>query len=645
MRRQYHKLFLICVTIVTFLIYSQGINGPFIYDDESSLSRLGLNGGIDTINEAINFIVSNHTGPTGRPVSMASFLLNSTNWPAESTYFKLTNILIHLLCGWLIYTFIYKLLSLSNNKNLQHRAQLIALLTSVFWLLHPLHVSTTLYTIQRMTQLSTFFSLLTLLAYLHFISTLSKSSRLKDFIFPTLLILIFMILGILSKENAILIFPAILCINWFIQPTSRSQLFKLWQYSITYIPTAMVLVYFFINHQIFTAGYEFKQFGMFERILTETRVISDYLLQILVPNVKSMSVFHDDLLVSNSIYNPISTLWSTLFIILLVITLFTKIPKIYKFSIIWFFIWHLLESTILPLDLYFEHRNYLASLGPLLALAMIILDLSSKVTNSKLFSPFKVTISLAVIFSLYLLIGLVTLTKFWDSEEKMYIHWLSGHESSKATFMSLIQFYEKTRQLELAHSLTLKGVEYPHFKQDLGIHLKLYTQQCVLRKNQSDSLEHLYAIAQEPTNYNQTVLPLYASLVLTILNGNCKPQNNLLLHKIIDNISVVAPQRKNVQWNSDVLSKQGYLYLYFGEIEKGVSILERAYLYDKPDIAFAIIDNSIKLSNFTKAEHWIKVARRHNELRKTGTIDNRIILNKLYNRMVTQKESIKYQNQ
>jgi hypothetical protein len=39
-------------------------------------------------------------------------------------------------------------------------------------------------------------------------------------------------------------------------------------------------------------------------------------------------------------------------------------------GIVWFFTWHLLESTIIPLELVFEHRNYLASYGIILAVTL-----------------------------------------------------------------------------------------------------------------------------------------------------------------------------------------------------------------------------------------------------------------------------------
>ena len=99
--------------------------------------------------------------PPDVPVSMLSFLLDAQDWPANPAPFKYTNILIHLLCGlafcWLSFL-LSQLLQLSRAASAQ-----IALFVMGIWLVHPLNVSTTLYVVQRMTQLMTLFAGLSLI--------------------------------------------------------------------------------------------------------------------------------------------------------------------------------------------------------------------------------------------------------------------------------------------------------------------------------------------------------------------------------------------------------------------------------------------------------------------------------------------------
>jgi len=60
--------------------------------------------------------------------------------------------------------------------------------------------------------------------------------------------------------------------------------------------------------------YEIKHFSLGERLLTESRVVSHYLLQILLPNFTSMSIFHDDFKISISLLSiqlvTLTTKWS-----------------------------------------------------------------------------------------------------------------------------------------------------------------------------------------------------------------------------------------------------------------------------------------------------------------------------------------------
>ena len=413
-----HPLILLTITILSFQLYYQGVNGPFLYDDESNLQTLGWHSGIDSVNDALNFIFSNLSGPLGRPVSMFSFLFNATNWPADSNSFKLTNIIIHLLCGWLIFLFCRKFLELFEGKSLKPYASLLALITACFWLLHPLHVSTTLYIIQRMTLLSAFFTLLALVGYLQMVKSLVGKNKVWEFIFPTAFLILTISLAVFSKENAILIFPAILLIQSFIDTPARSRMFNVWFYSITFIPIMALLLYFVVNHQLFTTGYQFKGYNGVERLLTETRVLSDYIFQILVPNSDRMTLFHDDFMVSRSPISPISTLPSIILLACLAGFLFTRIPKLYKFSISWFFIFHLLESTLLPLDLYFEHRNYLPAVGPLLALSYTFILLAKNIQFKTEIS----TLLLSFIYGLFLMFNLAFITKLWADEESLYMH-------------------------------------------------------------------------------------------------------------------------------------------------------------------------------------------------------------------------------
>lgn len=79
--------------------YWPGLDGPFLLDDFGSIRALGDYGGVVDWQSFKIFVFGGHAGPTGRPVSLLSFLIDANNWPAESWPFKRTNLVIHLLTG------------------------------------------------------------------------------------------------------------------------------------------------------------------------------------------------------------------------------------------------------------------------------------------------------------------------------------------------------------------------------------------------------------------------------------------------------------------------------------------------------------------------------------------------------------------
>ena len=103
-------------------------------------------------------------------------------------------------------------------------------------------------------------------------------------------------------------------------------------------------------------------FTLKERLLTEPRIIIYYLSEIFYPMASRLSLVHD-IKISTSFFKPWTTIPAILAIIsLLGIGLSQAIKRpIIAFAIFFYFINHIIESTILPLELIFEHRNYLPS--------------------------------------------------------------------------------------------------------------------------------------------------------------------------------------------------------------------------------------------------------------------------------------------
>jgi tetratricopeptide (TPR) repeat protein len=74
---------------------------------------------------------------------------------------------------------------------------------------------------------------------------------------------------------------------------------------------------------------------------------------------------HHEFPLSQSLFSPPTTLWSLLLIAGLICVAFWQIRKRpwLSFFMLWYFLTLMIESTILPLEIIFEHRVYLPSIG------------------------------------------------------------------------------------------------------------------------------------------------------------------------------------------------------------------------------------------------------------------------------------------
>lgn len=351
----------------TLLVYWPGLGGEFILDDFNSLRALNDYGGVTDWTSFLHFIFGNGTGPLGRPISMLSFLINDQYWPGSPWFYKYVNLLIHTLVGVLAFAFTRSLL---RHVCTRVQANIVALAVMALWLLHPLNVSTTLYIVQRMAQLSALFTLAGLLCYLPGRALILKRPR-AGFLALSVSVGIFGALAVLSKENGLLLIAYIAVVEFTIFAGSyRPAALRYWLWLFVAAPALLFAIYLGLSWERFASTYAWREFTPVERLLTESRILCMYLKEILLPSVGGMGLFHDDIEISRGLFSPPSTALACLATAGLVLSALVarKVQPILSFAILWFFAGHLMESTIIPLELYYEHRNYLPMLGPLVGL-------------------------------------------------------------------------------------------------------------------------------------------------------------------------------------------------------------------------------------------------------------------------------------
>ena len=394
MRRYLPFFCLIVAFVATVLAYQPGLSGPFLFDDgpnivdNSNLAIHDLNP--DTLRQAA---YSGFSGPLQRPLSMMSFAANYYATGLDPYYFKLTNLVIHLCNGvglfiltWLLLDFYRK--RFEPGLSAAH-AQWISLAVAAAWLLHPFNLTSVLYIVQRMTSLAALFVIWGLVIFLWGRIRLYEG---KKGLVPMLAsLLLFTPLAALSKETGALL-PLLMLVaevtlfGFHAEKTwARRFLTGFYVLSVA-IPAAIALGYLATHTEFLQAGYKTRDFTLAERVMTEARVVWFYIWQILLPSTAQMGLYHDDIAISRGWLQPTSTVPAMLGMIALPVLAFIARKKapIISFGVLFFLAGHVLESTIWPLEIAHEHRNYLPMYGILLMLFFYLLYPLKYINNLRL---------------------------------------------------------------------------------------------------------------------------------------------------------------------------------------------------------------------------------------------------------------------
>jgi hypothetical protein len=350
--------------------YSPGLHGGFVFDDFNNLGQLGAYGRVNNFRSLALYLTSGNADPIGRPLALLSFLIDADNWPADPEPFKRTGILLHLLNGLLLASL---LLRLGRKLRLDEgRARAGAWLGAAVWTFHPFLVSTTLYVVQREAMLPASFTLLGALLWLAGRDRFAQGRRGG---LPLLLAAAVgcTLLATLCKANGMLLPLLLLVMEWILlQPgdatmdSSRGRSFNRIRLVLLALPSAIVAAWLLsLTPALFSPGNTgSRAWSMAQRFITEPRVLCDYLRQLWLPRASGASVFNDGFRVSTDLLHPWTTLPALVIIVALLAAGFAlrRRHPAAAFAILFFFAGHVLESTWVPLELYFEHRNYLPAL-------------------------------------------------------------------------------------------------------------------------------------------------------------------------------------------------------------------------------------------------------------------------------------------
>jgi len=356
--------YVLCAAL-SWLVYWPGLDGGFLFDDYHVIvdnPTLAL--AADSLPTGLlDAALSTATGPLKRPLSLLTFALNRSIFGPGPRSFKITNLLIHCVNVALLLMLLTRLVPYLFDSPHPSAGPLAALVV-LAWAVHPINLTAVLYVVQRMTLLASMCMLAGLLAY---VCLRQRQIVLRPLAgFWWLAPWFFWLLGSGCKETAVLL-PAyilvteVLCLRGAALPWVR----RFWPIgtALCLVPLAAIAVALWPS---LTADYAMREYSLGQRLLTECQVVVTYVQMLVLPDVRSFALFHDDVGIARALFESPATTLSAVMVISGVAVALLGRPRLLSFGVAWFFAGHMLESTVLPLELMHEHRNYLPGIGILL---------------------------------------------------------------------------------------------------------------------------------------------------------------------------------------------------------------------------------------------------------------------------------------
>jgi len=336
-----------------------GLSGGFLFDDYVNLSALGAFGPLDHANALLLYLTSGQADPLGRPLAMASFLVDARTWPADAAPFLRSNLLLHAANALLVGLLSLALLRANDPAVVGQRAVIVALVAASLWALHPMHGTTALYIIQRHALLSTFFCLAGLLAF----SALWHAPPKRRVMWAAAFLLCGLA-AIGSKANGLLL-PVLAAtllplLNRGLAPAQRTDR-RPWALFLALLPAGMVVALLLTQIPRAIAGaQQLRDFSIAERVMAQPGIVWGYLGDLFSVARSSGDLMFNQPPLPSGLADPAFWLpFAALCIVSLLAVWQWRCAPLLATAWGFYLAGHLIESGPVNLELAFAHRNYL----------------------------------------------------------------------------------------------------------------------------------------------------------------------------------------------------------------------------------------------------------------------------------------------
>jgi hypothetical protein len=433
------RCLLASLVALTVLVYWPGLHGGFIFDD---VPNIALNTALHVRSLRLSdWIAATFSSPASnlpRPLAMLTLAVNHYFTGLDPVPMKLTNIAIHAANGLLAFLLAHRLLDVvlrPGGASALRRRDWASLFIAFAWALHPLNLMAVLYVVQRMESLAVVFVFLGLALYIRgrqrMIAGQSGWGHVLGGLFGCAA------LGSLSKETAALLplygFCLELCVFRFESAIPGGRFRLRLMYGLGLFLPALLALAWLLPPVLGPNPFPGRNFDLGERLLTEGRVLVDYLSWTVYPSIQSLSLYHDDYVVSRSLLSPPSTLWALVFLAAFAASALAlrRRRPLTALGMLWFLSAHVLTSSIIPLELVFDHRNYFSTFAICVALADLLILAPSNRSLRQLGA------GLAVVFVLACAAGTMLRAWEWRNPVSFAVSEAGKHPTSPRAVYSL----------------------------------------------------------------------------------------------------------------------------------------------------------------------------------------------------------------
>jgi tetratricopeptide (TPR) repeat protein len=418
------------IAAVGLMAYANSFGVPFVFDDKL---QIALNPMIKSLNNFVLYFKGDDIGSTAgytfvpsRLVGYLTFALNYAIGRLDVTGYHIFNLAVHIINAVLVYILLFltfqtphftneKLTAISekagNSLFTIHYSRFVPLFAALLFVSHPIQTQAVTYIAQRFASLATMFYLFSLVLYLYGrLRTQRGDNRAGVLIVVYALSLLSALLAMKTKEIAFTL-PLIIILYEFIFFSTSLKKRLLFMLPILLMLIIIPLTLVGTNKPLGELLSDIAQVTRLQTtisrtdyFLTELTVIATYIRLIFLPVGQNLDydypVFHSFfaapvflsfLLISSILATAIYLLYrsrqgTTVSSKKLVVSSeqteaeggrsrndspFTiHFSRLIAFGILWFFITLSVESSFIPIvDVIFEHRVYLPSIGAFIAIA------------------------------------------------------------------------------------------------------------------------------------------------------------------------------------------------------------------------------------------------------------------------------------